>query len=227
MTQPKSYARRFVRSAWTLLAFQLVAALGAAAVTGWAAFYVADLRAERDALRLALDEARPGPSESEAALVEEIGEEAEAFRPDGETPPPRLSAETRAAAAVPQGDVERASRPAAPARVTPRLPERSVAEATAPASTVAAPRRRNSVYPGGLPGQSDGAEPPTYYPGERSAGSAPSGRDSVPDLDLGGIVRNAPTQPTPTRTPSPTTGSPNQPTTAPPNQSNCTRINPC
>ncbi len=36
----RSNSRRFVNAAWSLLAFQLIAAVGAVAVTGWAAFHV-------------------------------------------------------------------------------------------------------------------------------------------------------------------------------------------
>ena len=43
--------RRFVRSAWTLLAFQLVAAAGAMALTIWAATRVQALIDQRDQLQ--------------------------------------------------------------------------------------------------------------------------------------------------------------------------------
>lgn len=36
----RSNTRRFVNAAWSLLAFQLIASVGAVAVTGWAAFHV-------------------------------------------------------------------------------------------------------------------------------------------------------------------------------------------
>lgn len=42
----KSHARRFVRSAWALLSFQLIASVGAVAVTGVAALHVSQLAAQ-------------------------------------------------------------------------------------------------------------------------------------------------------------------------------------
>jgi hypothetical protein len=39
----RSNTRRFVNAAWSLLTFQLIAAIGAVAVTGWAAFHVSGL----------------------------------------------------------------------------------------------------------------------------------------------------------------------------------------
>ncbi|MBS0383869.1 MAG: hypothetical protein JSS00_00805 [Proteobacteria bacterium] len=39
----KSNSRRFVRAAWSLLFFQVIASAGAVAVTGWAAFHVQSL----------------------------------------------------------------------------------------------------------------------------------------------------------------------------------------
>lgn len=50
--------RAFVRNAWTLLAFQLVAAAAAVAVTAWAAFQVRPLLAERERLTEAIAEAK-------------------------------------------------------------------------------------------------------------------------------------------------------------------------
>jgi hypothetical protein len=43
MTEPRSNSRRFVKAAWSLLTFQLIASAGAVAVTGVAAFHVRDL----------------------------------------------------------------------------------------------------------------------------------------------------------------------------------------
>jgi len=45
----KSHARRFVQSAWALLSFQLVASIGAVAVTGVAAMHVQQLAARLEA----------------------------------------------------------------------------------------------------------------------------------------------------------------------------------
>ncbi|MEA3047512.1 MAG: periplasmic protein TonB [Sphingomonadales bacterium] len=55
--------KRFVRSAWTLLAFQFVAAAGATALAIWAATRVQDLVDQRDLLqqRVTALEARPAP----------------------------------------------------------------------------------------------------------------------------------------------------------------------
>lgn len=44
----------FVRSAWTLLAFQLLAAAIAVGITGWATFQVRPLLEERERLELAI-----------------------------------------------------------------------------------------------------------------------------------------------------------------------------
>lgn len=69
--------RRFVRTAWILLSFQLVASLGAGAAAIWAASSVRHLADERDALqaRVAELEARPAaalpapPPEAQPQLV--------------------------------------------------------------------------------------------------------------------------------------------------------------
>src|SRR4051812_6941892 len=57
--------RRFVRSAWTLLAFQFVAAAGATGLAIWATVRVQDVADQRDLLqrRVAELEARPAPTE--------------------------------------------------------------------------------------------------------------------------------------------------------------------
>jgi hypothetical protein len=49
----KSNSRRFVRAAWSLLFFQVVASAGAVAVTGWAAFHVQTLVAPQSPLTTA------------------------------------------------------------------------------------------------------------------------------------------------------------------------------
>ena len=49
MSKPRSNSRRFVNAAWSLLTFQLIASIGAVAVTGWAAFHVSGLTIERSA----------------------------------------------------------------------------------------------------------------------------------------------------------------------------------
>lgn len=56
-TQGERSIRAFVRNAWTLLAFQLVAAAAAVAVTAWATFQVRPLLAERERLTEAIAEA--------------------------------------------------------------------------------------------------------------------------------------------------------------------------
>lgn len=43
MSNPRSNSRRFVNAAWSLLTFQMIASVGAVAVTGLAAFHVRDL----------------------------------------------------------------------------------------------------------------------------------------------------------------------------------------
>lgn len=47
----KSHAKRFVGAAWAMLSFQLVASVGAVAVTGLAAMHVSRIAAELDATR--------------------------------------------------------------------------------------------------------------------------------------------------------------------------------
>ena len=49
----KSNSRRFVRAAWSLLFFQVVASAGAVAVTGWAVFHVQTLVASQSPLTTA------------------------------------------------------------------------------------------------------------------------------------------------------------------------------
>jgi hypothetical protein len=62
MTKPRSNTSRFVNAAWSLLTFQLIASVGAVGVTGFAAFYVADLaQSQRTAVAPEPAVAEPDP----------------------------------------------------------------------------------------------------------------------------------------------------------------------
>ena len=187
--------RRFVRSAWLLLIAQLLSAILAIGVTAWAAFYVAELRAERDALRAQVEEfigrdvtvpdpvaprdAPPGdPIEPIASAEEPVPVEPpieQSPAPEIDTPPPparsprppRRLLETNPRPATPtiQRPVERT--PATQTDTPEREPERQTQ----------APRRPNRVYPGGLPGDGDNIEPPFVRDPvrtERPAGRVPT-----------------------------------------------------
>ncbi|HMG48342.1 MAG TPA: hypothetical protein VK614_12885 [Allosphingosinicella sp.] len=86
--------RRFVRSAWTLLAFQFVAAAGATGVAVWAATKVQHLVDQRDLLqqRVTELESHPAPPPEQAAPVETAPVEAppveNAVTPAPPPPPP-------------------------------------------------------------------------------------------------------------------------------------------
>lgn len=82
--------RRFVRSAWTLIAVQFVAGLGAAGVTIWAATEVRQLVNQRDLLMTRVTELETEQARRPAAPVEDIPEvTAEpAPIPDGPLPAP-------------------------------------------------------------------------------------------------------------------------------------------
>ncbi|MGP1284227.1 MAG: hypothetical protein ACTS1X_14725 [Parasphingopyxis sp.] len=185
--------RRFVRSAWLLLFAQLIAALFAVGATGWAAFYVADLRAERDALRAQLDEFTGGEvvdpvyRDPPADIVETVDEEAVggdssgvADEPPVAPPPTRSPASDRASGPT----VQRV--PATTARPAPPRPDRPETEQPGPSTQ--APPRRNRTYPGGLPGDGSGNAEPPIVPG-RYLPEAPRGRaPAIPDVDLDGLV---------------------------------------
>lgn len=93
--RPGTNVARFVRTARALLAFQLMAAAGAAALAFWAVIEVRDLVEERDALvaRVAVMEAarRVQPGEAPALASEE---------PKAAVPPPVSSVPQRVKAAV-------------------------------------------------------------------------------------------------------------------------------
>jgi hypothetical protein len=160
-----THVRRFVRSAWLLLFVQFFAALIALSATGWAAFYVADLRAERDSLRAQVAEftgdgltepAYQQPQSEEVELLDESvfddGPEDVAEATDQTDPPVTTTPPTRTT-----------NRPTT--RTAVRTPDRTTNRATrqdaSERTTETAPPRRNTTYPGGLPGQgNDNSEPP-------------------------------------------------------------------
>lgn len=76
MSKPRSNSRRFVNAAWSLLTFQLIASAGAVAVTGVAAFHVANLTRNVQSA---------GPVEEAEASQEEAAP-AETAPADGQTP---------------------------------------------------------------------------------------------------------------------------------------------
>jgi hypothetical protein len=194
--------RRFVRSAWLLLIAQLLATLIALGATGWAAFYVADLRAERDALRAEVAQLTAGtveqpayeePLAEEIAVIEPAPVEEEAVV-TGDTLPPPPSPAPRPPATTTRTPVTAAPRP------TPQTDE----PAPQP-SEPSAPPPRNTTYPGGLPGEGPNAEPPyaVEVPGRYDGGRVRVPR--VPQIDPGRIIDRPPqrdprppvTQPTP------------------------------
>ncbi|QLC23304.1 hypothetical protein HFP51_14545 [Parasphingopyxis sp. CP4] len=193
--------RRFVRSAWLLLMAQLLAAVLALSATGWAAFYVADLRAERDMLRAQVEEFVGGDVDPDIAapVVEPIDDPVEMVD-EPSSPPPAPSEPEPEATTAPAVPVVREPRPAPVATPTPRpaaptprtpAPQQPVVEEPAPREAVTeepTARRPNRTYPGGLPGDhSANAEPP-YVPG-RYVPERPTNRvPSIPDIDLDGLV---------------------------------------
>ncbi|MEM8696514.1 MAG: hypothetical protein AAGE05_10875 [Pseudomonadota bacterium] len=193
--------RRFVRSAWLLLVAQLIAALFAIGATGWAALYVADLRAERDALRAQVEEfvgtdisatvpVAP-PADPADDIVELVDETAVADAPI--IVPPAIEEP-----AAPPTARTRTSRPDRTPTVTPRRPATAAPrpattrtetpQARRPVPPPQSARRPNRTYPGGLPGDGGGYSEPPYIPG-RFAPDTPGTRvPTVPDIDLGGFV---------------------------------------
>lgn len=67
---PGTFVRTFVRQAWILLTFQLIAAAAAVAVTAWAAAQVRPLLVQRDELRTAVLETQKQIAESERRMAE-------------------------------------------------------------------------------------------------------------------------------------------------------------
>lgn len=85
--------RRFVRSAWTLVAVQFVAAMGAAGVTIWAATEVRELLNQRDLLmgrvhELETDQARRTAAPPPVETAPEVGQAPMEIPPAPPTPPP-------------------------------------------------------------------------------------------------------------------------------------------
>lgn len=66
-TQP---LHRFVRSAWTLLLFQLIAAIAAVGVTAWAAFQVRPLLQQREELAAEIEQSRTAVAALETQKAE-------------------------------------------------------------------------------------------------------------------------------------------------------------
>lgn len=91
MTQSNS--RRFVRAAWSLLFFQLIASAGAVAVTGWAVFHVQTLVATQNPATTA----SAPPATTATATIEQGG-----ARPiETATPPPPSDGASPAPEAAP------------------------------------------------------------------------------------------------------------------------------
>lgn len=188
--------RRFVRSAWLLLFAQLIAAIFAIGATGWAAFYVADLRAERDDLRAQIEEFTGGTNIDPAReipvtdAVESVDDPVTIVEPvvtDEELPivppPPQTAhpAVDRAAELPGRRPATTTPRPTSTRPAAPRT------ERPAPAATV--PPQRNNRYPGGLPGDgANNAEPP-FVPGRFNPTAPAGGTPVIPDIDLDDIVR--------------------------------------
>lgn len=184
MTEERSsYARRFVRSARLLLAFQLIAALATLGVTAWAAFYVADLREERDQLRAAIEQERDRPATPTDIIAEPPIERvpAEDSVPVGEEPeqgataqsPPRPATST-SPAPLP---------PAATPRPTPTRPA-----TTAPRPRHDRPEPRPSNPPQRDPGAAGSEETPSPATETSSAATSPARPDNgtaeQPDRDI-------------------------------------------
>ncbi len=114
-----SHTRRFVQSAWTLLSFQLVASVGAVAVTGLAAFHVQRMASELQAMR-----GEPAIEVTEAALAPEAP-----GGPQTTASAPEASAPTEVPADPASGPTEV---PADPAAITGEAPAQAAAQAIAP-----------------------------------------------------------------------------------------------
>ncbi|MBC2776945.1 hypothetical protein [Parasphingopyxis marina] len=188
--------RRFVRSAWLLLIAQLLATLIALSATGWAAFYVADLQAERDSLRAQLDELTTAPvreDTADIAVLEPVPVEEQPLPPEVEPLPPEPAVRTAAPTTRPTqrpdtAQVRRPSpRPTAPEVRAPREPQSELPPEPA------RPPRRNTTYPGGLPQPGSNSEP-VYIPVR--PGNGPVRVPSVPQTDPG-IIGRLPQNPSP------------------------------
>lgn len=199
--------RRFVRSAWLLLIAQLLATGIALGATGWAAFYVADLRAERDALKAELEELTavdaPAPAQEEmprdeVAVIDPAPEVSDPAVFD--VPPPVQ----RTPSQRPQAPTTR-SPVSVPPRPNQQVTNSRPTQPREPATRMAPPPRRNTTYPGGLPGQGPNSyyEPP-YVP-NRDGGRVAV--PTVPHVDVRDIVdrlpQNPPRTPNPPRTQTP------------------------
>ncbi len=155
-----THVRRFVRSAWILLFAQLAAALLALGVTGSAAFYVADLREERDMLRAELARAQAAEVEP-AVFVASAPEEAmtmDPIVPEPDPPVGRPAPLTEATRPTPQPDEARSE----PRRDPPPQPRTEEPADQAAAQPQPTPRPR--TYPGGLPGQTTTQSEPHFIP---------------------------------------------------------------
>jgi hypothetical protein len=99
----KSNSRRFVRAAWSLLFFQVIASAGAVAVTGWAAFHVQTLVAPQSAATTT-----PAPAEPANMTTATVTPEQNAAPPsDATTPPPADSAAPAATTILAQPTIQR------------------------------------------------------------------------------------------------------------------------
>jgi hypothetical protein len=177
--------RRFVRTAWIMLAVQLVFAAGAVAIAIWAASAVRHAVEQRDLLqaRVAELEARPAPAAPAPAAVEEI-ESAPAPEPVAEVAPEP--------------------------RATPVPPVvRTVPPARQPPVRAAPPPYQPPVY---TPPPPTYTAPPVYTPPPRVDDKSPVVRDDTPpprprrpriNVDVPGLIGgllNRPRRDPPVRT---------------------------
>jgi hypothetical protein len=182
--------RRFVRAAWTLLAFQLVAGAGATGVAIWAALKVQALIDQRD-------------------LLQERVAELEAHR---QAPPPEPLAEPEPLPAPQQNTVVPVAAPdnrlaPAPVRNPPRrdttLPNRNVVEPEAtplPPALPETPPGKPTAVPGPRPRQPAPLPPHLSFPLQPLHPRPPQPRrpTTLPPLQPGRIRRPTPNVPTAT-----------------------------
>lgn len=181
--------RRFVRSAWLLLFAQLIAAVFAIGATGWAAFYVADLRAQIEEFTggTNIDPVREIPMVNNVETVDDPVTIVDPVVTDEEPPivPPPPQTTRPAVNRTPGPAVQRPT--TATPRPTSTRPASPRTERPAPATSV--PPQRNNRYPGGLPDDGTNNVEPPFVPG-RFNPAAPAGSTPViPDIDLNDIVR--------------------------------------